>query len=252
MNCKVIFLFLIYLISISAFSQQTKIDSLESELKTAHRGNKTSILNQLSELLRRDTSKAIAYAKEALIIAEQTGDKKASILALKNIGISYGFNNQYDKALSHLLQAFALAEKSKEWTLAGDNGLNIGSIYYVILSNYDRALEYYLKSLELYEKTNNQKGIASALSGLGITYCHEKKHDAALETLFKSLSIYESIDEEREIPKIYVNIGTAYKEMGSYEKAFEFFSLAVKGFNETNNSRGKAHALYITGDLTGS
>jgi tetratricopeptide (TPR) repeat protein len=248
MNPKAASLFLLLLMHLSASSQPGKIDSLENILKNATAASRLSILNQLADLNRRDTAKALPYAKEALRLSRESGNIKEEIIALKNTGIIFGFNNQYDQALNYLLKSSEIAEKNKEWTLAGDNALNIGTIYYVVLSNYQKSLAYYLQALSFYEKTNYQKGIASAFSGLGIAYTHEKKFDLALETLFKSLTIYQTLGDIKEIPKIQLNIGTSYKEMQNYDKALEFLFLAAKAFDNTDNKRGKAHALYVIGD----
>jgi tetratricopeptide (TPR) repeat protein len=247
-NHKVTVLFVFVLASVGAIGQN-KIDSLERLLKNAPESSKTEIMNQLSEVSRKEPDKALQYAKDALERAERENDRKQIITALKNFGIAQGYQNKYDSALATLLKSLALAEKHQEWILAGDDAINVGTVYYVILSNYEKALEYYVKALQYYEKVNYQKGIAAALSGLGIAYTHEKRFRDALETLMKSLAIYQELDEKREVPKIHVNIGTCYKEMKQYDKAVEFLNLALKGFDETKNQRGKAHALYVMGDL---
>jgi tetratricopeptide (TPR) repeat protein len=242
-------LFLLLLLSFSAIAQESKTDSLENLLLTATPSVKASVLNQLADLSRKDTAKSLNYSRQALEIAERIGNVKEQIIALKNTGIAFGYSNQYEKALAYLLRSLTLAEKNKEWSLAGDDALNVGTVYYVILSNYEKALAYYLQALKYYEKTNNQKGIAASFSGLGIAYTHENKFDQAFETLNKSLAIYKTLNEVREIPKIEVNIGTAYKEKKDYSKALEYLSLAVKGFDATSNKRGKAHALYVIADI---
>jgi len=232
------------------FGQQPKIDSLEVVLKTAPEVSKPDILNQMSESCRsKQPAKSLDYAAEALQIAEKYGNHRQQILALKNIGVAHGFNNKYDLALETLLKSLVMAENHKEWILAGDNSINIGTVYYVVLSNYEKGLEYYLKALKLYEKVNHQKGIASALSGIGIAYTHEKKFAQALETLGKSIEIYRQLDEKREIPKVQVNIGTCYKEMKDYSQALHFLTLAIEGFDATVNRRGKAHALFIMSQI---
>ncbi|HYG01351.1 MAG TPA: tetratricopeptide repeat protein [Chryseosolibacter sp.] len=231
-----------------AFGQNQKVDSLETILKSASREEKPAILNQLSELLRRD-EKGMTYVQEAIAIAKETGDQKQEALALKNLGVAYGYNNQYDLARTRILESLLIAEKIKEWTLAGDAAINVGTVYYVIESNYDVALKYYLKALSYYEKASDQKGIAASLSGLGIAYTHEKKFDQALEMLSRSLSLYEQLGEIKEIPKINVNIGSAYRDMREYDKALSYLKKAIAGFEGTNNSRGKAHALFVVGDI---
>jgi tetratricopeptide (TPR) repeat protein len=249
MNFKALYAILFLLMPFGGFGQQKKVDSLEQILKSSEEISKPQILNQLSEICKKDPPKSIQYAEQALEIAEKTKNDTEVIKALKNSAIAHGFGNQYDKALELLLKALALAEKKSEWDLAADNALNIGTVYYVIIADYEKALSYYLKALEYYEKTGNQKGVASAQSGLGIAYTHEKKYELALETLFKSLASYEQLKEQREIPKIQVNIGTAYKEKNDLDKAIEYLSLAIKNFDQTKNTRGKAHALYVISDI---
>jgi tetratricopeptide (TPR) repeat protein len=240
---------LLLLIAITpSFSQQSKVDSLEQVLGTALNNEHASIYNQLSEITRKEPQRSLEYAKKALALSERR-DIKQHIIALKNIGIALGYDNKYDEALQTLLSSLKLAENSHEWTLAGEDAINIGTVYYVILSNHEKGIEYYLKALSYYEKTNYQKGIAAAYSGLGIAYTDEKKFREAQETLFKSLAIYEKLGEKKEVPKIHVNIGSSFKKMGDLNKAIDYLLLAVQGFNETNNKRGKAHALYVIGDI---
>jgi tetratricopeptide (TPR) repeat protein len=234
--------------SIPGSGEETKKDSLETLLSKSQESEKPAILIQLCELNRRDP-KVFDYANEAIRISRLTGNQKEECIGLKHLGIAQGFKNDYDGALSTLLESLALAEKIKDWSIAGDAATNVGTIYYVILSNYEKALDYYLKALQYYERDNNRKGIASALSGLGITYTHEKKFDQALETLTKSLTIFEEIQEFKEVPKLHVNIGTAYKEMQNYSKALSYLSKAIEEFTDTRNPRGKAHALYIVGEI---
>jgi tetratricopeptide (TPR) repeat protein len=226
----------------------SKKDSLETLLKSSEESLRPAILNQLCELNRRDP-KVFDYANESIRISRLTKNEKEESIALRYLGIAKGFKNDYAGALTSLLESLQIAEKIKAWSTAGEAALNIGTIYYVIQSNHEKALHYYLKALEHYERDDNKKGIASALSGLGITYTGEKKFDQALETLRKSLAIFEEINEQREIPKIHVNLGTVYKGMEDYSMALKYFNKASEAFADLNNGRGKAHALYATGEI---
>lgn len=242
-------LFFIFLSVITpTFAQNAKVDSLENILKNASTEDKPAILNQLAELLRRDP-KGMIYVEEAIKIARETGNKKQEAIAIKNLGVAYGYNNQYYLARTRIMEALSLAENIEEWSLAGEAAINVGTVYYVIESNYDVALEYYLKALSYFEKASDRKGIASALSGLGIAYTHEKKFNQALEMLSRSLSLYQQLGEKMEIPKINVNIGAAYRDMQDFPKALAYLEKAIEGFEATSNSRGKAHALFVIADI---
>ena len=226
----------------------SKTDSLQAILKSSPESQQPLILNQLCELNRRDP-RVFDWANESIRIARLTGNGREESVALKNLGIAHGFKNDYDAALNTLLESLTLAEKIHDWNISGDASTNIGTIYYVVLSNYEKALNYYLKALNFYERAQNKKGIASALSGLGITYTHEKKFNQALETLDRSLAIYEELNEQREIPKIHVNIANAYKEMNDHAKALAYLNKATDEFTASQNSRGKAHALYKLAEI---
>jgi tetratricopeptide (TPR) repeat protein len=229
-------------------TENSKTDSLQALLTSTATSEKPIILNQLCELNRRDP-RVFDWANECIRIARETNNQKEESIALKNLGIAFGFKNDYNTALSTLLEALTVAEKINDWSIAGDAAINIGTVYYVVLSNYDNALNYYLKALQFYEKGDNKKGIASALSGLGIAYTREKKFDQALETLNRSLSIYEELKEQRDIPKIHVNIADVYKEMNDHAKALAYLNKAKEEFTETKNSRGRAHALYKLAEI---
>jgi tetratricopeptide (TPR) repeat protein len=226
----------------------SKKDSLETLLKNSEESLRPAILNQLCELNRRDP-KAFDYATEAIRISRLTRNEKEESIALRYLGISKGFKNDYDGALASLLESLQIAERIKAWSTAGEAALNVGTIYYVIQSNHEKALHYYLEALKHYERDNNKKGIGSALSGLGITYTGEKKFDQALETLNRSLAIFEEINDRKEIPKIHVNIGSVYKEMKDYSMALKYLNKAIDEFADLNNSRGKAHSLYAIGEI---
>jgi tetratricopeptide (TPR) repeat protein len=226
----------------------SKKDSLENLLKNSEQSLRPGILNQLCDLNRRDP-KVFEYANEAIRISQLTGNKKEESIALRHLGIAKGFKNDYDGALSSLLESLSLAEEIKAYSVAGEAAINVGTVYYVIQSNYEKALQYYLKALQYYERDENKKGIASALSGLGITYTHEKKFEQALETLTRSLAIFEELNEQREIPKLYVNIAAVYKEKQDYSMALKYLNKAIDRFTDTNNFRGKAHTLYAMGEI---
>lgn len=242
------------LLLISVFSQtlgQTsnpKVDSLLTLIQKVPPADKPALFNQLSELLRRDP-RGMEYAQEALAHARVTENKEQEALALKNIGIAQGYENEYDLALKSMLQSLAIADENRAWIIAGDDATNIGTIYHVVLSKYDSALEFYLKALAYYEKASHKKGVASALSGLGIAYTREKKFDRALEYLNRSLTLFIELEEKREVPKIKVNIGTAYRDMQEYGLALAQLNEAIAGFDATKNPRGKAHALFIVADI---
>jgi tetratricopeptide (TPR) repeat protein len=247
---KYISLGLFQLFFISALAQENKIDSLLHELSVVTGESRADVLIELADFYKsKEPLKAIKYADEAIDLSLNIKYSKGLIFGYKSKGIALGFKNKYDEAIQTLLKSNEVAEKNNDLITVAENCTNIASAYFVVLGNYNKALEYYLKTLKIYEQLDNKKGIAQALSGIGISYVAEKKFKEGIETHFKALAIFEQLDEKNEIKKMYVNIGNAYESNFEYSKALEFYSKALSGFNAVESPRGTAQTLYRIGSI---
>lgn len=206
------------------------------------------LLNQLAYVLRAtSTAEAADYAQQAIDYSRELKFLKGEALGLFRLGITQGFQYNWDKTLATLEESRTLAVRIGEWNIAAETSLNIGGIYQT-RSNTKKAFENLVSSMSFYEKAGNRKGVASALYGIGNTYTKEKKYDLALENYQKSQALFEELGEVREIPKVLVNVGTLYHEQANDTEALNYFTQAIDGFRESKNQRGTATALLYRAD----
>ncbi len=246
--CILLWLFLPVSMS---FGQTTKIDSLERVLSnTTGSKQRLEILHLLAQATySKDSKRSIAYSDQLLGLAAESGDNQNLMVGHKDRGLAQGFNNDYESAISSLLKSSEIAESIKDFNVAGENYTNIGSAYYVVFGNYEKAIEYYLKSLRAYEKAENKKGIASALSGIGLCYNNEKKFAEALTNLNRSLEMFEETGDEKEVAKVLVAIGGVYDKQNDLSKALLYYEKAFVIFERLKITRGMARSLYSMGDI---
>lgn len=234
-----------------AYAQnQHEIDSLLKILPSITVDTiKIKTLNHLSELIVDvDPTKSITYATEALKIAQASGNKKLSALALHNIGNGYYNLADYKTALSYYLKALKIKESfgSKRGVLS-----SLGSIGNVFLDLHqpDEAYKYLKQALQIARELNHKTGTASALIAIGTVYSDKKDYARALEHNFEALKIFEETGNTEAAATCYNNIAEVYQQLNEYKKARFYINKALVLYEETGNVYGMALALNNIGDF---
>ena len=255
MQCKrIIAVFpLLFISTIISFAQTKKLDSLWTVYnnKTLSDTSRSQALRTIGWSLRTnnpDTS--ILLATQAITLIKNTKEK----LTAKQ---SKSFEAD---ALNVIAFAWSIKGNSEQAMNYGtqcinlfeetDNKRGLGSAYsnmgsyYIHLSNYPQALEYYLKGLAVFEAIDFKNGIANCLNGVGQVYQNQKDLTKALAYYTKSLKISEEIGGKRQIASCLGKIGQIYYEQGKFELAVETQLKALKFREEVNDRQGIA-ACYI-------
>ncbi len=235
--------FMLLLFGGPCLGQNIKADSLIAKLANAKDTAEVSLLNQISESLRKSRAKeAIEYGERALSKAESISFEAGIMNAHRNIGLAHGYNNDLAQAIDHLSQCAIRAETLKDYKVAANCYMNIGSMYSVLGDN-QQWLESYLHALTFSEKAGDKKGTASLLYGIGNSFASEKKYKQALENYNRSIELFEELGEKGELPKVYANMGRMYEDSTDYTKALEYYDKALTEFARFKNKRGRASAL---------
>ncbi len=210
------------------------------------------LLNNLAYLhkSKNEIEEAQKFATQALEIYQEIVKLNPKDDAYINMGKSYNYKGEYDKALEYFQKAIELNPKNddaysgmgvsyyqqKEYDIAiesyqkaielnpkNDNGyLIIGGSYYN-KEEYDRALEYFQKAIELSPKNDNAYG------AMGVYYNNKGEYDKAIEYFQKAIELN---------PKsysTYYNIGFAYNNKEEYDSALEYFQKTIE-LNPKNDS----------------
>ena len=249
-NHKVSFVCLVtfFIISLSGFSQNEKIDSLKNIVETGAKD--TIMVNTLialsnAVLQNEDLKGFLKYSEKANELATQIGYKKGKAYALKNIGISYYYSQKYLEVFDYWTQSLETFEAIRD-TVGTSNMLNnLGGIYLSQGSNA-KALDYYLKSLSLAEKIKDPLRITSVLPNIGGVYGELEEYDKALK-YFNQMEQYLTVLNDPQITTFYLmGIGEVYREMGNFDMALKFYE-EVLPLNKGNDNY--AHILTILGRI---
>ena len=152
---KIIFTILLFISSISLFSQY--IDSLRRALIiNTHDTERVFTLLRLSNAYSdfdRDT--AMQYAQEGLNLAQQNDFKKGEAQGLNMIGSILEGTGNYPKAFEYRLESLRIAEEINNQRLIASIFNNLARVS-TERSDYKKALEYLFKAKLLFEEQGNR------------------------------------------------------------------------------------------------
>jgi tetratricopeptide (TPR) repeat protein len=160
-------------------------------------------LNQMGEM-HMDAARyesAIRYHEEALDAALEAGNIEFRIYSLNMLGATYFRIDSIKKALDYYEAARLLGESvntSNERTLDEISRAfsGIGKIYHS-MGQYVLGIRQFQKSLELYEKSGNRVGLATAYGNIGECLEATGDLDESLAHYQRSLGISKSVGAEK-------------------------------------------------------
>ncbi|MEK6614526.1 MAG: tetratricopeptide repeat protein, partial [Bacteroidota bacterium] len=243
---KKLYIFFLLFYPLFSFSQQSKIDSLLSVLKTVKEDTiKANILNELSKQLwqRGNYDTALIYAENAKKLAEKINFKKGSVSAYNNIGVVNLYIGNFPKALENFFPALKIAEEIGDKNKMSSVLSNIGVIYQK-QGDPSEALKNNFAALKIRETIGDKQGIATSYNNIGFIYQEQGNLQKALETHFSSLKIFEEIGDKNGIASSYANIGIIYYEQGKYPEGIKNYFAALKIYEEIEDKEAVA-SMYI-------
>ncbi|MBN2680896.1 MAG: tetratricopeptide repeat protein [Bacteroidales bacterium] len=262
-------LLFLFLFAVCIFSFSSEItDSLELRLKKTEGIERADLLIDLSfRFSAISFEKAYKYGFEALSYSNKINYSEGIIKSYNNIGISYFYQNSYDKAKEFFITALKLSRDYKIPYLESRtlNGLGVvcksrgdfsGALeYYQLalklekkhgkpageatilynlgnilkkLGKYDEAAQQFQQSISILEKEENLDDLSNAISNLGLLLLLEGKEKEALEKFNHSLEIEQSKNDTAGMSRCFHNLGDCYLSMGDYEKSEYYLKKAIE------------------------
>ena len=255
---KIIGAFLILIISISSYSQDSRtVDSLKHELSIASSDTAKILLRSeigfAEWILREGYWDSIAvdcrsflkhskqhHAAEVLVFKQQLATSLMSIAYVKsNSGYADDAIKLYRETL--IVQT-ELGNKEGIATILN----NLGNIY-DDKGDIPKALEFYQNSMEIRKEIGDSSGLSSILNNLAFIYTKLEEYDIAIENFTKSLEMSKELKEDKGVGLALNNLGYVYQKQGDLVTAEKFHqeSLALrikindlKGIAMSNNNLG--------------
>ncbi|MBD1207306.1 MAG: tetratricopeptide repeat protein [Ignavibacteria bacterium] len=115
-------------------------------------------------------------------------------------------------------------------------------IVYRRRGNYPQALDYHFKALKISEETKDSADIGEALNRIGLIYQGQGNFNAALEYFQRSRQVYEKIGGLHGMGNAMTNIGEVYSRQANYSLALEYLVKSQAIHEETNDLDGVAES----------
>ncbi|MFI5151340.1 MAG: tetratricopeptide repeat protein [Bacteroidia bacterium] len=216
-----------WLLPFTAWSQQSKIDSLLLLLKADHPDStKMTHLNELCWEFATigNTEKGLAYGQEALklydSLSSPKGDKWSKNLstAYNNTGYVYSMIGDYEKGLDYYLKSISIEEKLGDKMGVARTDCNIGNLYFD-QQDYNKATHYMLKALAVFEKAGDKNLVATCLLDMGNIYFSQNKFDSAISKYSEAMPRFQQLGNTTGIAYCYENIGLIYFSQKKFQEA---------------------------------
>ncbi len=133
-------------------------------------------------------------------------------------------NGEYTHALT-TIKEFDVVIKNGEDKERGEL-LHAKAVLYRRIGELDKALRCFRESLAILEKFPDYDAVNVVRMNFGTLLINRKNYHAAYKVLFSAYQSFEEVGEMRGCAMCCCNIGSIYRELGDYEKALEYFSMA--------------------------
>ncbi len=241
-------------LELSDFYFYSKPDSAEKYLNVgleiAISGNftkKEAIFIQKKGVLANeqgDIVKAKQLFNRMIGIAKTISDTALIISASGNLGNSYMYAGEYEKAIEAFIEVETYAELKKDiQTIAKANGA-IGNLYYH-LKKHEKSLVYYKKSKLNFEKINNEIGIALSYMNIAVVYYNTERYEESLENYSHALKIFNNNNNQLNSAKCLSGIARIYSYQGLYKNAVEEEKKAYKIYKDYEANIDIVNSLYF-------
>ena len=161
-----------------------------------------------------------------------------------NLGIIKQINRKTAQAKILLEKAVEYSRINDEKSFLADSLITLGNINR-IQGDYITALDQIYQTIDLFEKLNDQIGLAKAYNNLATVYNDKKDSENSLHFLLKALKIKEKFGTEMDIAPTLNNIGLAYLNVKKYKEALKYM-LRVKDIVERHKNESRLAWTHMT------
>jgi serine phosphatase RsbU (regulator of sigma subunit) len=225
-----LFLGILSCLSLLVSAQEHTLDSLLLHISKKTRDTaQVNLRIQISNLLRigNKPANAMAFGKEALVLAGEIHDEKGAAKALLALAKCENGQSHLDSAIAMYTRCLEQFTRLSDLKGLGNTELGLGNAWDE-KGNEEKALKHYILSLKAREAIGDSEGIANSLVGLGNVYLTTRQISNSLASNTKALGIYQRRGNKTMVSWLLNNIGLCYYDSHDMEKARDYFLESVK------------------------
>jgi len=188
------------------------------------------------------TDAALDIYQEALVLAQQAGNKEQFGEINHNLGQAHFNKGNFKQALAYWEKALYQYHQADDKRGEADALCNM-SMVYIYLANFHKTLSYCQKSLDICKKIGYTDGEARALSKMGEAWYRLAFYSDALNIFQQSLEIYRSLGNRSGEAETLLNIGAVYSQLNDLTKVNDYIEMSQKLYDEVGDQIGKLKVL---------
>lgn len=234
-------LFIILLLSISAFAFGNNADSLKQIINNheTHDSTRVKAIRNLvwKVYMQENIDSAIHYGMVFLKIGKKNNNMEWQGTALNGLGSSYRIKGEYMKAAESLEKcAKIFGELGDDLGEASALG-NLG-ILYMGQAQYGAAIKNFIHCRKVFERMGNTGGMLNAMNYIGGVYIYKKEYNKARAIFDEALGIARR--EENAMMESFLtgNIGLLKESKGELDSALFYFYKAIELDEKSGNKQG--------------
>jgi serine/threonine protein kinase/tetratricopeptide (TPR) repeat protein len=194
------------------------------------------------------TTRAEQYATEALRLARENGMENLSTQALIELGHTYRYRRDYNKAEINFKDALAFARGYKGRRNEAKALFSLGSLLIGDRHDADAGLRYIKQALVFYERGGYRKEVSEALIQLARALSLKGDYVAAREAYGKVLQVAEEIDDQAQVARALADTGNLLIQQEQYLEALEPLKKSIAGYTSLDNHLLAGYSLADLGD----
>jgi predicted ATPase/predicted Ser/Thr protein kinase len=216
-----------------ALGDQTRWVEIMSRLATYHW--QVGRLNQAEKV-----------ARQALEVAQKNNDRRGEQYCLEQIARVL-WTRRDANSMSYAAQALLIAQDLGDRRREGRLTELVGHIYTDTLHDPERASIYFERALAICRETGNHLEEAWTLWGMGGLALFINDYPRALKLYQEAQAISESMGATLQVGWDLYDMGNAWYNLGNYDQARACYEQAQVIFNTSHHLRGKIYALVSLG-----
>lgn len=173
----------------------------------------SAYLNQIG-----NQTKALELGIEALKISEEINDPYGKMLSIGNLGVLYGYQNDFDKTIEYTKQSYEIAKKYNFKNSLISNLINLGAAY-LNNNNIDSSRFYINLALNEAYKQNDHIFMSAISSILGNIHQRMSQYNIALEYYKQGLSYADKINYREAILQNHIAISKLFDLMNNKDSS---------------------------------
>lgn len=169
---------------------------------------------------------AQAHYQEVLELQKLLGDEKGIGTTLANLGNLRADAGEWDRARAYYLEALDLMTKTHDEAAQAVLFSDLGLVARET-GLFQEAIEWYERSLAFMRRLGNQGGMADAWRMIGRTFLLQQRYDDAIACCHTSQSIAERARDELRTGGARYVLAQCYEDMGRFQEAADLLDLVV-------------------------